>query len=288
MTRPTDQFTDVQTHSTRYWCVGSQGSPLVLIHGIGCSVLEWEHCIQALAHEHRVYALDLLGCGLSAKPADAPYDVRGLAEFVLAFMDRMEIASAGLIGNSLGARVALECAALAPQRVSALVLSAPAGIAPSTLLEFRLSSLPLLGPLLTWPHALGTAMLWKKAFVNKANVTRTLVREKLALARLPGAGAAFLKTLRGLLNVSGFRNNITEGTQARLQQIRTPALFVWGRQDRFVPISHLALAQQLMPSAQTAVIENCGHVPMIENPAAFNHLARGFLQKSHSGNDVTV
>ena len=72
MNRPRDQFTTVEGHQVRYWQVGREGPAVVCLHGIGCSVLEWEHSIHALATRHRVYALDLLGCGLTAKPGDNP------------------------------------------------------------------------------------------------------------------------------------------------------------------------------------------------------------------------
>lgn len=72
-TRPQDQYTQVQGHTVRYWTQGDTGSTVLLLHGISCSVLEWEHTIAALATQHRVIALDLLGCGLSDKPLDADY-----------------------------------------------------------------------------------------------------------------------------------------------------------------------------------------------------------------------
>ena len=78
MKRPQDQYTQVQGHAVRYWTQGDTGSTVLLLHGISCSVLEWEHTIAALATQHRVIALDLLGCGLSDKPLDADYDMMSI------------------------------------------------------------------------------------------------------------------------------------------------------------------------------------------------------------------
>src|SRR6478752_3657009 len=61
MADPGDQFVDVQGVKTRFWKVGNEGSPIVLLAGIGCSVLEWRNNIDVLAASHRVYALDMLG-----------------------------------------------------------------------------------------------------------------------------------------------------------------------------------------------------------------------------------
>src|ERR1700758_108809 len=60
-----DRYVDVCTFRTRFWQAGSGGSAVVLLAGIGCSVLEWQNNIAALAARHRVYAFDMLGHGLT-------------------------------------------------------------------------------------------------------------------------------------------------------------------------------------------------------------------------------
>jgi pimeloyl-ACP methyl ester carboxylesterase len=277
MTRPADQFTQALGYKTRYWSMGAQGSPVILIHGISCSVLEWEHVIEELSMRHRVFALDMVGHGLTDKPLDLAYSVQDFGKHVLAFMDKMNLASASLIGNSLGGRVALECAAMAPERVKALVLSAPAAVANPTLFDFRLASIPFLGELLTAPNPPGTGKIWRAAFVDKSLVTKTLIAEKVALAKQPGAGKVFLKALRNMLSVGGFKPEVLSDTHAKARQVKTPTLLMWGQQDRFLPISHMPTLMQLMPHAVPLVIENCGHVPMIEYPKEFNRASLEFL-----------
>ena len=70
MTLPQDQYVQVGRIRTRFWQMGTQGSVVLLLHGIACSVLEWQRNIEALAVHHRVFAVDLLGFGLTDKPAD--------------------------------------------------------------------------------------------------------------------------------------------------------------------------------------------------------------------------
>ena len=277
MNRPRDQFTTVEGHQVRYWQVGREGPAVVCLHGIGCSVLEWEHSIHALATRHRVYALDLLGCGLTAKPGDVTYDVATLARFTLGFMDAVGLGLASLVGNSLGARVAMECAAMAPERVPSLVLSAPATMDNPTLLDFRLASLPVLGELLTRPTAWGTARLWRTAVADPACITPEMVREKVALARQPGAQEAFLKTLRGLIHLGGFRKAVIDDAHANARRIQAPTCIVWGRQDRFLPVAHLDTLMRLLPHAKPVVLAPCGHAPMVERPADFSRIALDFL-----------
>jgi pimeloyl-ACP methyl ester carboxylesterase len=279
MTRPSDQFTQVLGHNTRFWQLGTQGSTVVLIHGISCSVLEWEHVIHTLAKHHQVYALDLLGHGLTDKPIDQPYDMAMFGAFVFGFMDALNLKSASLIGNSLGARIAMECAALSPSRVEAILLSAPAAIDNPTLFDFRLASVPLLGELLTRPTMFGTGKIWKSAFVNTNYASQTMIAEKVALAKLPGAGVVFLKALRSMLRFGGFRGSALLDSREKAALIKAPTLVVWGQQDRFLPVSHMPTLMRWIPNAQPVVLDPCGHVPMIECAAEFSRICLEFLRK---------
>jgi pimeloyl-ACP methyl ester carboxylesterase len=277
---PTDRFVDVAGVKTRYWARGSSGPTVLLLHGIGCSVLEWKHNIQALAARHRVVALDLLGFGLTDKPADADYTLRGHARFVLDAMTALGIERAHIVGNSLGARLGLECAVMAPARVTSLVLVDPAGMdLRPTIIDFRLASLPLVGELATRPSPMGLRMLWRKAFFDPdAHVTKALVADKVALAALPGAQAAFLKTLRHFLNFQGFLPDTVRPLHAAMPNIQAPTLVIWGHDDRFVPHTHAHVVARLMPEVQVQVWDRCGHTPQIEQAQRFNEVVPAFLQ----------
>ena len=276
-----DQFTEVDSIRTRYQEAGTSGSAVLLLHGIGCSVLEWESNIEALATQHRVFALDLVGFGLSGKPADHSYSLRRLAQFVLDFMKVKGIDRAHFAGNSLGGRLALECAAMAPAQVASLVLVDPAGMARrGTLFEFRLATLPILGEIFTWPHRLGTRMLWRKAFAAPSSfVTDALVTTKLSLARQPGAQAAFLKTLRGFVDFRGFRPGPVEQLAAALPGIQAPTLVLWGRNDRFVPCAHAEVLGRSLPNVQVEIWDRCGHALQVECAQRFNETALGFWHR---------
>jgi pimeloyl-ACP methyl ester carboxylesterase len=277
--RPIDQFTDILGYKTRFWALGNQGSNVLLIHGISCSVLEWEYVIETLSKSHRVYALDLIGHGLTDKPDELSYSIEDFTKHVIAFMDKMGLTTANLIGNSLGGRIAMECAAIAPERVSGLVLSAPAAVEKKTLFDFRLASIPFLGEIATAPNRIGTSKIWNSAFVDPRFVTKALVAEKVALAKLPGAGKAFLKGLRNMVELGGFKAKVLADTQAKARRITAPTLVVWGQQDRFLPILHLATLLKWMPLAKSVVIDHCGHVPMIEHADEFAKIAMAFVKE---------
>ena len=289
----TDQFIEVGSVKTRYWRAGTTGSAVLLLHGIGCSVLEWERNIEALAARHRVFALDLLGSGLTDKPENETYSLRRLAQFVLDFMKVTAIDRVHLAGNSLGGRLALECSAMAPQQVMSLLLVDPAGMERrETLFEFRLATLPILGEIFTWPNRLGTKMLWRKAFAAPSSfVTGELVSAKVSLARQPGAQSAFLKTLRGFLDFGGFRPELVAQLHGALPSIQAPTLVVWGRDDRFVPCAHAEVLRRTLPNVEVQIWDHCGHAPQVECSRRFNEAALGFwhrLDTSHERSPSAV
>ena len=271
-----DQFVRVGNINTRYWQAGASGSAVILLHGIGCSVLEWQSNLAALAAHHRVFAIDLLGFGLSDKPQDETYGMRRLAQFTLDFLATQGVARAHFAGNSMGGRIALECALIAPERVASMLLAAPAGIGRETLINFKLASVRGLGELLTRPNRFGLKMLWKLAFRDRSFVTKEFVEARYQLACLPGAQAAFLKTLRSFLAFGGFPREQVAALQAALPAIRTPALVIWGRQDKLLPVAHADILKRLLPEVQVQVFDPCGHLPQIECAARFNEQALRF------------
>lgn len=278
MPNPIDQYVNVKGIKTRFWQAGTQGSAVLLLHGIACSVLEWEHNIAALAQSHRVFAVDLLGFGLTDKPARETYTIRRLSQFVLDFMAAQGLSSAHFAGNSMGGRIALDCAQIAPDRLASQLLLDPAGMErKTTLLEFRLSTIPLLGELFTLPNRIGTRMLWRKAFADPDTfVTDALVTSKVELASLPGAQAAFLKTLRSFVGFGGFEPQQVAQLQAALPAIQTPSLVLWGAQDQLVKPAHADVLRRLLPNVKVEIWERCGHAPMVEMADRFNQTALKF------------
>ena len=103
---------------------GSAGRSLLLLHGLAGSWRFWQTALPALEQQHRVTCPDLLGFGRSPWPEDVPYTVETHMEALVAsVLPRLE-APFDLVGHSLGAVLALELAARAPERVRSLTLLA--------------------------------------------------------------------------------------------------------------------------------------------------------------------
>lgn len=122
-----DQYIKVGSINTRYWSTGTQGTPVILLHGGGSSIEVWEHNIEALAKNHRVFAFDMVGTGLSDKPA-VTYSLDYQLQFLRAFLDTLDIQKADLIGNSMGGSIALKFALESPEQVSKLGLISSFGL----------------------------------------------------------------------------------------------------------------------------------------------------------------
>ena len=127
----------------------------------------------------------------------------------------------------------------------------------------------------------GLVMIWKLAFHDKSYVMHDLFAERVALAKLPDAQAVFLKTLRGVLSFGGFLEAPRNAFHARIQQVRCPSLVIWGKQDQFLPVIHVAVLTPFLANAQYELVDNCGHVPMTEIAQRFNQMALTFLS-NHS------
>ena len=115
---------------------------VVLVHGFGACKEHWRHNLAALALDHDVYALDLLGFGASAKPTsrlaeespevgDCVYGIELWAQQVAAFISEVVRAPVTLVGNSIGGVVALRCASLLEQEGQARPASAAGRLRPT-------------------------------------------------------------------------------------------------------------------------------------------------------------
>ena len=108
--------------SLNYIIEGPDGAPatVVLIHGLCCELADWSAQIATLSPRYRVLACDLRGHGASR--FETGFDIHTYGEDVVALLEALSIEQAVLVGHSMGCRVVLETASLAPGRVSGVVL----------------------------------------------------------------------------------------------------------------------------------------------------------------------
>ncbi len=254
---------------TRYLEAGA-GEPLVLLHALGESALDWRWVIPTLARTHRVYAPDLPGFGASAKPT-ADYSPAFFERFAVGFLDALGLRRAAVVGNSLGGLSALRLALSEPSRVGALILVDSAGLSRSASLALRSLTAPGYGELsIAWARTPAGAAwrAWSKAqllFAHPQLAPPAWRTEQYRLARLPGFLEAALAALRAQLDLQGQREVLLD----RLPDLKMPTLVVWGAKDRVFSPSQAREAVARLQRGSLALIPDCGHLPHIERPDHF-------------------
>jgi pimeloyl-ACP methyl ester carboxylesterase len=108
-----------------------QGPPVILLHGIGACTYTWRYLAPALVADHRVFAIDLKGYGLSDKPEDGKYAMSDQADLVAEFIRTRDLHDLVLVGHSMGGGVTLmtyfKVRQDDPARIKKLVLIDSAG-----------------------------------------------------------------------------------------------------------------------------------------------------------------
>jgi pimeloyl-ACP methyl ester carboxylesterase len=259
-------------HRTHYIEKGA-GEPVILLHGFFYdSASMWSANIDALASRYKVYALDLWGCGYSTRePLDYGYPL--FAEQLLQFMDRLGIARASLIGQSMGAGTAIRFCVEHRERVERLLLVSAAGL-PNPLPPIaRFFNLPRIGEFFARlkTDAIRTAGL-KGVFIHDpTRVTPSYVEEVTRAQKIAGSVEVGLTMQRG--NVFDKLGDEIH----RLGELDVPTLLVWGRHDKAIPLRLGEEMHRILRGSRLAVLDGAGHVANFEQAERFNMLALEFL-----------
>ncbi|KUR70792.1 hydrolase [Novosphingobium fuchskuhlense] len=254
------EYLHVRGQRMRVLDSGQRGAPaLILLHGFGSSLDTWEPWAKALSARYRVVRLDLPGFGLTGPDTTCDYSDARTLLVLEGLMNRLGIARATLIGNSLGGRFAWEFAARYPLRVDKLVLISPDGFASPGFDYGKAPEVPFVMNLMPWVGA------------------RALIRDNLAPAwahpeALPDS---VVDRYRDMLLAPGVRRAILDRTRQtilvdpalRLRSITAPTLILWGEEDQMIPVRNAEDYLRLMPHARLVRLPGMGHVPFEESPA---------------------
>jgi pimeloyl-ACP methyl ester carboxylesterase len=277
MNAPQDCYIKIGQINARYWADGNQGSPVILIHGIGGYIESWLPNFATLATQYQVYAVDLPGHGRTEKPRNISYTIESLSQFINDFMAARGVEKAHIVGHSLGGAIGTRLALRQPEAVDRLVLVGSAGLGKGGAMMLKIVSIPLLGEVLTRPSLSGSASSTKILVYNPTVMTDDLIELSYQMSALPGAQQSFLRTLRSNANFLGQKESMY-GTNTRgIASITNPVLVIWGRQDQVIPVAHADTAAKGFPNVQVHIFDNCGHLPMLEYTSEFNRLILDFL-----------
>lgn len=262
--------------SLRYRVTG-HGTPVLLLHGIGRSLDDWDEQHALLSADHEVWSMDMPGFGQSPAPS-AGVRLQPIAGDIAAFLGEKDLGAVHVVGNSLGGGAALQLAADHPELVRSLLLVDPVGFGRSASILLRLASIPGIGELLLAPSIRVTRRLEQAIYHDSSIATKERIQGSHQLRLRPGARATFLQAVRSLGAPWGVKSRWRKILLARVSRTGTPTMVVWGEADRIFPASHLHAAERLL-GAQTHLFPETGHAPQIERPVEFAQTALTFWQK---------
>ncbi len=267
--------------------------PIVFVHGLGGSHLNWCAVGPHLAAGRRAVALDLHGFGLTPG-LRANSTVRANARLVDRFITEIVGTPVILVGNSMGGLISVLETAAHPELVKGLVLIDPALPLPPQKPDWQVSSqfllytLPGLGPLTVArfiarvsPEA-AVQQLVQLCFADPSRADPEMIKAEVALStrRHPATPAqasararVFLAAARSLLRVLARRGSY----QRMMAGIDVPVLLIGGEADRLVPVAAMRHTAARNPRWESVIFAGVGHVPQLEVPDAVTAAIRDWL-----------
>lgn len=241
------------------------GSPVLLVHGLGSSTLDWELQIPVLAAHHRVVALDVRGHGRSDKPRQR-YRIADFAGDVAALIEHLQLPPVHLVGISMGGMIGFQLGVDQPQLLRSLTIvnSAPEVKAqkPSDYLQIaKRWTLARLLPLDTTAKALARLLFPKP---EQADLRRKVVE------RWPrNDKRAYLASLDAIIGW---------GVRERLGRITCPTLVISADRD-YTPLAQKQAYVDELPDARLLVIDDSRHATPLDQPERFNRSLLAFMQE---------
>ena len=251
-----------------------QGKPVVMLHGFLLQSLTWQKSMDALARQFTTYAMDIPGFGYSQRiKLDGPLDFRRYAPMVKGFLDVLGLEKVSLIGHSMGGGVAVRMAALYPDRVERIVLSAP-HIMPysydTTSSDFGIKLKPdfLTGK----DSSIIKAMLAAIMLPNHGRVSQSHAARYFRPLCIKGTHLSINGGIQSALDPP-----FIEEDAKTLARLKKPVLLVHGSKDPISPGQAFKAFTDLSNSFRLKIFKGIGHTPHEECPERFNDLAYDFL-----------
>lgn len=264
-------FVDALGIQTGYYTAGQPDhQPVLLLHGMSTSADSFRETMHHLADTYWLIAPDIPGFGHSQNTE--PYSIAHLVEWLASFKTALSLPNLALLGHSFGGLLASSFAAWYPEDVTRLLLLAPAILTSQnypTLLKRVGTSLGLI--------EMGTAISQSRLMVRRQirvpfhdpNRQHNSVWER-RLADYDRARAS-----ASVMKATAFFD-----LSPHLAQIRQPTCLVWGKNDPVLPHTDGDKLLQRMANAELHKLDECGHLPMVEQMEAFVTIADRFLAAS--------
>ena len=253
-----------------------EAKPLVLIHGFapGASSYEWRKNVDSLAEQFRVYAIDLLGFGLSDRPA-IDYTSETYIDLIGDFLKEVIGQPALVVAHGLSGAYAVMCAYRRPQLFEKLILISP----PVDLLQEQipgmantalraLFKLPIVGEfaynVLTSRRAI-QGYYDRQGYHNPGLITDQLVEYVFSSAHQENSHYPATSLLS---------KDLSADIHEPLARLRVPVIAIWGREEELPPNESSAAYKQVNAQIDTRILDRSSQQLQDEQAAKFNALVR--------------
>ena len=279
-TWPAPRFAQLGAFRVAYRDLGApDGPPVLFVHGLGSSGLSWSRNVARLGARHRLIVVDLPGCGDSAKPPYR-YTLGFFARRPLRLLDHLGVERPVWAGHSMGAHIAMLAALEHPERVRALLLSAPAGFERFTEAHASFLRRTVTPDWVRRQKPRDFKANLEVAFHSVPPEAENLVARRFRMRgpELEGYAHAFSRCVHAMLDAPLWE---------RLPELRPPVLAIYGEDDRLIPnrwltphhttrsVAEAAVAR--IPRARLVMLPRAGHMVHFERPTRFDEEATRFL-----------
>jgi len=242
---------------------------IIMLHGFGASKENWLRFAAPLKGKYHIVALDLMGHGDNDRDLSRSYTIENQVEYVRQVAEKLSIKKFHLVGNSMGGAISSLYSAIYPNQVLSAVLISPAGVhdIPSRMDELLVDGV---NPLIATSHEsfdeLIDFVMESRPYIPSAI---TKVEAEKAATRVQINEKIF----------SDIRVGLVEGMEESLRSIKAPVLIIWGDKDRAINVGNIDKYAQLIPNASKLVLEDIGHMAMIEVPELSANAMIEFMPK---------
>jgi 3-oxoadipate enol-lactonase len=261
------RFAKVNGIHVHYRVDGDPGRQPVLAfsNSLGTDLRIWDDVVALLAGDFAMVRYDSRGHGLSGLDTGAN-SIEDNARDLAGLLDHLGVKRAAICGLSVGGLIAQSLHALRPDLTAALILSDTAAkIGTADMWNARIAAVRAGG--IASISATILERWFTPAFRTAANPAFAIFRNMLERTPMEGYAA----TCGALCDA-----DLTDAAR----RIKAPTLCVVGDQDGSTPPALVEATSKLIPGARFAVVSGAGHLPGVEQPAAFARLVAEFLQSS--------
>jgi pimeloyl-ACP methyl ester carboxylesterase len=286
---PVVQTREVSLHGHKVsYRIAGRGPAIMLVHGIAGNGATWTDVMERLAGKYTLIAPDLPGHGVSDKPV-GDYSLGSLASMLRDLMVTIGHERATIVGHSLGGGVAMQFVYQFPQRCDRLVLVSSGGLGREVNLMLRAACLPgadlvlsaTAGPVAAVGNVIGS-VLGRLGWRPGADLEE-VCRGFASLADNE-TRSAFLHTLKSVVGIDGQRVNASDKLYLVSEM---PSLLISGGRDSIIPASHAAEAHKVMPDSRLVIFPKAGHMPHVDEPAAFADALNELMESTKPANITT-